>query len=514
MCEYAHAMGNSVGNLQDYWDVIEAYRPLQGGFIWDWVDQGLLTTDKNGETFWAYGGDFGPDDVPSDGNFCLNGLVNPDRGVKPPLLEVKKVYQYIGFEAVNLGTGTVGIKNKYGFIDLNTFKLNWEILEDGKPIDTGEADLPSIKPGETKKLDLGYSMNKKAGSEYFLNIFIATTKEENLVPEGHIIAYEQFLVAGPDKIQSIDPGSTSPAVKEFENNFEISGDHFKATFSIENGQLQQYQLNGKDMLVKGLVPDFWRAPVDNDYGNDFPILSGIWRKAGERTAEVQMTVEKNDASVQLTSTMNLLDQNGAVIANYKTVYTVFGNGTIQVSNHFDKPDELPEIMRMGMNMQLLREFEHMTWYGRGPHESYWDRKTSALVGLYSGLVKDQFWHYLRPQENGNKTDVRWVSLTNDEGMGLLFTGMPLIDVNASHVIMEDLESPERTGGRHEEGKKPLNRHTADVNFRDLTSVNIDYKQMGVGGDNSWGAWPHKEYRLWENSYTYSFIIKPLSAKND
>lgn len=513
-CEYAHAMGNSVGNLQDYWDIYEAYKPLQGGFIWDWVDQGLLTKNDKGESFWAYGGDFGPADVPSDGNFCLNGLINPDRTVKPTLLEVKKVYQNFGFKAIDVAKGLIEVTNKYAFIDLNKFKLNWEIREDGKVINSGSMAFPSIQPGEKMQLDLKNAFSPKSGSEYYLNVYAVTTKEESLVPANNTLAYEQFLIKKPKVEASFAVDGKKLKVKETADAIDVMGTQFKATISKTTGELSQYQFNGKDFLLKGLEPDFWRAPTDNDYGNDFPVRSHMWRKAGERVKDVKISTQKLDSSIQLTSTMQLLDQNNQPIANYKTIYTIYKNGVVKVDNKFAKAfDTLPEIMRMGMNMQLLREFDNMTWYGRGPQESYWDRKTSALVGQYSGLVKDQFWAYLRPQENGNKTDVRWVSLTNEKGQGLLFEGLPLIDVNASHVLMENLESPVRTDGRQKDGERPVNRHTTDVKPRDLTYVNIDYKQMGVGGDDSWGAWTHKEYRLWGNAYSYSFVIKPLAVKN-
>ncbi len=509
LCEYAHAMGNSVGNLQDYWDAIEQNKALQGGFIWDWVDQGLLTKTEDGEPFWAYGGDFGPDNVPSDGNFCLNGLVNPDRAVKPHLLEVKKVYQNVGFASTNPEKGIITLTNKFGFTDLNKFKLNWEIIENGKPVKTGSTPIPSIKPGESKELTIGSLDKINSSSEYFINVYISTTKEENLLPKDHVVAYEQFLLSEPKSTDFITCNS-KPGIAETDNNFEITGENFLITISKKSGQLSQYQLNGKDLLLKGLVPDFWRAPIDNDFGNDFPIRSKMWRKAGENVSDVNIVYKENDSSILLTSTMNIFNKENEKIADYKTEYTIYGNGIIKVTNFFNKVNGLPEIMRMGMNMQMLREFENMIWYGRGPHESYWDRKTSALVGLYSGLVKDQFWAYIRPQENGNKTDVRWMSLTNNDGVGLLFKGLPLLNVTASHVIMEDLESPGRTDGRQREGVKPVNRHTTDVKPRNLTSVNIDYKQLGVGGDNSWGAWTHDEYRLKENSYSYSFIIKPIN----
>lgn len=511
-CEYAHAMGNSVGNFQDYWDVIEKYDALQGGYIWDWVDQGLLTKNEKGEEYWAYGGDFGPDDVPSDGNFCNNGLVDPDRGVKPHLLEVKKVYQYIGFAAKDVEKGKITILNKYAFIPLSGFDFTWEVQEDGETIKSGVIDQLDLKPGESKEIALGYSIDKKAGSEYFLNIYTKTKKEENLVPKGHTVAYEQFEISNSNKIvPSVALDKTQLKIVKGDHDITIQGADFSAKFSKANGNLEQYTVNGKELLLQGLVPNFWRAPIDNDFGNGLHKRSKIWRKAGERKSEVKIKAKKEKTHIAVFVEMILNDQDGKAIANYKTTYAVYDNAEIRVSNEFAKTDEkLPEIVRMGMNLQMPKGYDQITWFGRGPQESYWDRKTGALVGKYTGSVQDQFQAYLRPQENGNKTDVRWMTITDDAGNGLLFVGDQLIEVSASHTIMEDLESPDRTDGRHKKGVKPVNRHTTDVKFKDLTSVNIDYKQMGVGGDDSWGAQTHPEYRLTESAYTYSFTISPVS----
>lgn len=511
-CEYAHAMGNSIGNFQDYWDVIEKYDALQGGFIWDWVDQGLLTKNDDGEEFWAYGGDFGPDNVPSDGNFCNNGLVNPDRAVKPHLLEVKKVYQYIGFEDVDIEKGTISIENKYAFISLEGFQYNWELQEDGKTILSGKLDPLNIEPGEKKEIALKLDFEKKTESEYFLNIYAKTMKSENLVEKGHIAAYEQFELKNSDQLFSSNtPEKARLKVEKDQAGVTISGNGFSAIFSSEDGNLSQYVLDGKEMLLQGTVPDFWRAPIDNDFGNDLHVRSRIWREAGERKSAVEMTIKKEKTHTNVVFDMTLNDQNGKAIASYISSYAVYNSGDIVVSNTFKKlDDKLPEIVRMGMNLQMPKSYNQMTWFGRGPQESYWDRKTSVLVGNYSGDVADQFWAYLRPQENGNKTDVRWMSIANKEGNGLLFIGHPLINVTASHLIMEDLESPERTDGRHRGGDKPVNRHTYDVKFRDLTSINIDFKQMGLGGDDSWGATTHPKYRLTESDYSYSFIISPIT----
>jgi beta-galactosidase len=512
-CEYAHAMGNSVGNLQDYWNVIERYDALQGGFIWDWVDQGLLTKNEAGEEFWAYGGDFGPEDVPSDGNFCNNGLVDPDRAVKPHLLEVKKVYQSIGFDAVDLLNGRISIENKYAFIPLSEFEFEWEVQEEGVTVQKGQFETLNIGPGEKEEVSLDFSFDKKAGKEYFLNVYAHTTKEAHLVPEGHEVAREQFQLPNAGISTSAPSGRAGLKVDSKGENIIIGNDGFSAVFNKANGSLEQITLDGEDMLIQGLVPDFWRAPIDNDFGNNLHQRSRVWRKAGERKSEVNVKWRKRKAFIEVMAEMTLNDQEGNAIASYSTVYSINDAGEIQVTNSFSKRDSnLPEIVRMGMNLQMPREYDHMTWFGRGPQESYWDRKTSAFVGKYEGSVADQFWAYLRPQENGNKTDVRWMSITNDAGMGLMFEGEPLINATAHHVIMEDLESPERTDGRHRAGEKPVNRHTTDVKFRDLTSINIDYKQMGVGGDNSWGATTHPEYRLTEDAYNYSFVIRPVKAE--
>ena len=352
--------------------------------------------------------------------------------------------------------------------------------------------------------------------EYFLNIYAKTVKEENLVPKGHIVAFEQFEISNPNTMAGT--GSTAKTqlkIVKGESDIVVQGADFEAVFSKANGNLQQYTVNGKDMLLQGLVPDFWRAPIDNDFGNNLHKRSRIWRKAGERKSDVSIKAKKAKTHVSVVVEMTLNDEEGNGIAEYKTTYAVYDNADIVVSNEFAKlDDKLPEIVRMGMNLQMPRSYDQMTWFGRGPQESYLDRKTSALVGKYSGSVQDQFQAYLRPQENGNKTDVRWMTITDKSGSGLLFVGQPLLETSARHVIMEDLESPDRTDGRHQKGVKPVNRHTTDVKFRDLTSINIDYKQMGVGGDNSWGATTHPEYRLTQIAYSYSFIIRPISAGDD
>ena len=519
LCEYAHAMGNSVGNLQDYWDIIEQYESLQGGFIWDWVDQGLLTKNADGEEFWAYGGDFGPKDVPSDGAFCLNGLVNPDRGVKPHLNEVKKVYQNIGFEAVSAEKGIFKLKNKFSFTDLQKFDFSYRILANGQITEEGEIENVKAGPNTSATVDIDYQMQPQSGVEYFVNIYAKQREAERMIPAGHIIAYEQFslpytairdnpgLVEGQELRLKEGNLEIADGESEVHGMVELSNDLFSVTFDADSGNLISLKSGGR-VLISESTPNFWRAPIDNDFGNDLHKRAKIWRKAGERKVLNSCVVNKDFDNISITFTYDLNDFGKRVIAHLTVTYEVRRNGDIGVSNDFImKADDLPEIPRFGTNLIMPREFENISWYGRGPHESYWDRKTSALIGIYEGKISEQYWPYIRPQENGNKTDMRWMSITNSEGFGVMFIGDPTIDGSAHHNIMEDFESLERTDGRQIEGVEVVNRHTTDVKARQLTSVNVDYRQMGVGGDNSWGELTHEKYRLTGKSYAYDYTIR-------
>ncbi|BAX82397.1 glycoside hydrolase family 2 TIM barrel-domain containing protein [Labilibaculum antarcticum] len=513
LCEYAHAMGNSVGNFQDYWDLIESYDCLQGGFIWDWVDQGLLTKNEQGEDYWAYGGDFGPKDVPSDGNFCLNGLVDPDRGVKPHLLEVKKVYQYIGFKAIDLKKGSVSIQNKYAFINLDKFNFVWEVSGDGKVVANGSF-ISTLEAGKSEKFDLDYKFVPEAGVEYFLQINAVLKDNWTIVESGIVLASEQFELPVYIPVQKMDVAKLAVVnLVDGETSVSISGDKFSLIFDKEKGELQSFKTGETELFKSGPVPNFWRAPIDNDFGNGLNKRAAVWRKAGQNRKVKNILVNQlADNKVSIIADFILLDEENEEIANYTSEYTVFGSGDVLVNNHFKMTkDSLPEIIRMGMNLEMPRSFDQMSWLGRGPQESYADRKTSAFVGLYSGSVADQYWAYVRPQENGNKTDVRWMTITDTNGLGLFVSGTQLLEVSAHHNIMEDFESPERSDGRQVDGVPVVNRHTTDVKPRDLTSVNIDYRQMGVGGDNSWGALTHDEYRLTAKEYNYSFRIRAITA---
>ncbi|HZL76538.1 MAG TPA: glycoside hydrolase family 2 TIM barrel-domain containing protein, partial [Bacteroidales bacterium] len=517
MCEYAHAMGNSTGNLQDYWNIIEKYPKLQGGLIWDWVDQGILRTDENGEKYWAYGGDFGEEGVPSDGNFCINGLTWPDRTVKPGLIEVKKVYQYIGFEPVDLNTGLIRIKNKYDFTNLSEFNFDWEVVSDGSVIQSGKFSFPDFKPKTETLVKIPLEKIKpEPGTEYFLNLKASRSQEWNLVPEDHVYATEQFKLP-PEGAQVTISHDEYGVLQEKTrgNNLEVAGADMKIIFNLETGWISSFNFKGKELFLKGPEPDFWRAPTDNDYGYGMDKMLGIWKKAGEGSVITKADIRQPEpGKVVVVFRYDIKGPDGEKIAGYSTVYTILGSSDVIISNSFEKlSDKVPEVPRMGMQMQLPPEFMNLKWFGRGPHENYADRKTSADIGLYESTAADQYVPYVRPQENGYKTDTRWLTLTDDNGTGILVSGNPVFCFAALNNIHDDFESPGKLS-QYRKDAKSANTHINSVKPRELVNLNIDLGQMGVGGDNSWGAPIHPEYRLQDRKYQYSFRIRPIVRDDD
>ncbi len=502
MCEYAHAMGNSVGNLQDYWDFLDEHKELQGGFIWDWVDQGLLKTNEEGEEFWAYGGDYGPPGTLSDKNFCINGLVFPDRKIHPHIWEVKKVYQYIKVEPVDLKKGEFEIFNRYDFTNLTTVEMEWTIIGDDALIAKGKFPQLDILPRHSKAISLPFPEIKPSpGVEYFLKLSFTLKDEAPLVSKGYEVAWEQyklpFYKPGPKIDLSQSPELTLDKTGEF---FQIKGKDFTIAVDKNTGEITSYSFQGTALIKTGPVPNFWRAPTDNDFGWDMPRRLGIWRNAAAKRTVDKVTVNKiNSREIQIDVATTLPTAR----AKYSTTYRILGSGDIIINNSFEPANtNLPEMPRFGMKMTLPVEFENIAWYGRGPHENYWDRKTGAAVGVYSGKVIDLYHPYIRPQENGNKTDVRWIALTDSKGTGLLAVGLPLLSISALPFIDEDFDP----------GLEKRQRHTYHVKKRDLITLKLDYKQMGVGGDTSWGdlARAHQEYRLPVRGYSYSFILRPYA----
>lgn len=513
MIEYTHAMGNSNGNIPEYWELVHRYPRFVGGYVWDWMDQGIVKTAENGEEYFAYGGDWGPPGTPSDANFLINGLVWPDQTPKPAMHELKKAYAYIYFDA-DLADGEVTLTNDYGFTDLSAFDLTWRIQADGETVSSGTVDDLSAGPGETETVTLGYTLPEpEPGVEYFLDLSVTLKEAWRLLPAGHEVASEQYALPRYQEPAPVAPSALPALALEQTADFvEVSGPDFGARFDLAGGTLASLEFLGKELIRRGPELNLWRAATDNDWGNSLPRRAAVWRHVADESTVVQSTVTRVAESAVRIHFNFEVDHEGDRVATYTTTYTVLGSGDIVVDVAFDKArHDLPELPRVGLNLELPRAFDHMTWYGRGPFENYWDRNHAAYVGLYESSVADQYVPYVRPQENGYKTDVRWVALTNDDDVGLLAVGLPLLSVSAHHNVLEDFESPEAGYMARQEA---VNRHTIDVRPRDLVSLDLDYKQMGVGGNNSWGQETIEKYRLLEPAYEYRFRIRPFRGDAD
>ncbi|WKN43566.1 glycoside hydrolase family 2 TIM barrel-domain containing protein [Tunicatimonas pelagia] len=497
-CEYAHAMGNSVGNLQDYWDLIESYDVLQGGFIWDWVDQGLVKKTEQGETYFGYGGDFTGDSIRSDHNFCLNGLVSPDRKPNPHIYEVKKVYQNFKAEPIDLSTGKVKLTNEYFFTDLQEYDVRWKLEEEGNIVREGTLDV-ALAPRNTQEVTIPYQ-TINSGKEQWLTISVHQKQSDPLIPTGHELAVEQLLVNSVSLASDSNNADFSAlSLEEDSESITVNGAQFTLRWNKADGTLQQFNFQDNALLVAPPRPDFWRIPTDNDYGNNMPKQLAAWRDIPNTLkTEDPKAIEKDNGEIEITVPGVLTD----IDTQYDVTYTVHPSGAVTVATSFIPPPyrPLPELPRLGTQMKIAGNLSEAKWYGRGPHENYSDRKTSALVGVYEMAVEDLYFPYVRPQENGYRTDVRWLELTNSEGVGLKISGSPTFCFSANY--------HERAGFSNDPQRKYL--HTPDIEPQENITLNIDYGQRGVGGDNSWGALPHTEYRILPREYYFSFTMTPIN----
>ncbi|GGJ98309.1 hypothetical protein GCM10007063_20760 [Lentibacillus kapialis] len=498
LIEYAHAMGNSVGNLYQYWDVIDSYDNLQGGFIWDWVDQNLLEPVPGNEdaSYFAYGGDWG--DEPNDGNFLANGLVSADRTVQPELKEVKKVYQNIEIQDKDVKNGVIKLKNEFLFTNLSQYDAHWELKQDDNVIQEGALENLNVAPLTTEKVELPIEQpSLQAGSEYYLNLSFKLKEDTNWASEGYEIAAQQFEVPYdiPEKQPEAIGDMPEIAVDNDDSVMTIDGNDFKLNFDKAKGTISTFTHEGKELLKSGPKPDYWRAPNENDIGNGMPSRTGTWRDAGKKRAVSDVNVTKygeNAVRIEVTGTLPTTTES-----DYKTVYTVYGTGEVAVKNALTPGKGLPEIPAVGMELTLPGEFEQINWYGRGPESNYWDRKTGYPVGVYSSTVDDEFFPYSVPQETSNKTDVRWVTFTNEDGTGLMATGLPQMEFGALHYTEKDLEDAD---------------HPYELDKKEDIYVNLNDRQMGLGGDNSWGARPHPEFTMQaDQTYTSSYRLRPISS---
>jgi beta-galactosidase len=504
MCEYAHAMGNSVGNLRDYWEVIYAHPQLQGGFIWDWIDQGLYAETWDGTPYWAFGGDYGPPGVPSDGNFLINGLVQPDLRPNPHLNEVKKVYQPVETRALDLDSGRIRVVNRFDFRDLSDLSLSWRLTEEGKTIAQGEVESLVVAAHDSLNLSLDLpAIARIPGVERFLTVAYLRKHSDPLTgdPAGSVRAWEQFEMPGFIPAPAADLDRMPDLVlAETDSAFVLSGGEFELGIDRKTGLLSRYRIGDRDLLRSGLAPTFWRAPTDNDYGNRMPRRQAMWREAGRVPVLHDLDVRRLDAArVRVTARIDF----PVVGASETLTYDVYGTGDVVLGVSFTpgaRTADLPDIPRLGLDLTIPSEFDRVEWFGRGPHESYVDRKSGAEIGVYQSTPSELYYPYIRPQENGNRTDTRWVAFRDSTGVGLAAIGMPTMDWSALPFLTDDLD----------EGSRKTGRHTYDLPTRDLIAIHLDYRQMGVGGDNSWGAQPLEQYQIPIETHSWALRLTPLA----
>ncbi|TWT98147.1 Beta-galactosidase [Botrimarina colliarenosi] len=492
-CEYAHAMGNSVGNLKEYWDAIRSHRLLQGGFIWDWVDQGLIKQADDpatGETveFFAYGGDFG--DKPNDRNFCCNGLIQPDRQPNPHLFEVKKVYQRI---ETTRQDGVVTVKNGYDHQSLDAIEAAWSIEVDGEVVKRGVTDLPELAAGESGELRLPVvAPPALPGQEGMLTVRYRLKEDAPWAEAGHVVAWEQFPLE-TKAAEVADSEATDEATREeSDESFTLSAGDTRVRVNRETGLVEHVEFDGDALIASPISPCYWRAPIDNDNGNQMPKRLGFWRSFGDSRQLLDCEATDDDGVAVVTSTFQ--GQDDAV--QETLTYRLSPSGELAITHQLKAADRLPDLPRVGLAVDVPMSLSTATWYGRGPHENYWDRKTGAAVGRYSAPSDELTFDYVKPQENGQRCDVRWLALTSDTDRGFIVTGDPVFEFAVRPYADAELEN---------------SPHPYQIERGENLTLHLDHHQMGVGGDNSWGAWTHREYRLPAGEYEYTLTLRPYRS---
>lgn len=497
-CEYAHAMGNSEGGFKEYWDLIRKYPKYQGGFIWDFVDQSIRWEGLNGRMIYAYGGDFNRYDA-NDQNFCDNGLISPDRVPNPHMYEVGYYYQNIWTEAVDLSKGRISVYNENFFKDLSDVYMEWEVLENGVPVLNGRVDRLDVPAQHRREISLPLGDAVTGEGEILLNLKYRLKQAQPLLSAGHTLAYQQL------SIRSYKPSSlglcdmSAPTIRDNDTRLLIvEGNDFVLEFNRRSGLVTRYEANGRQLLKDGasLRPNFWRAPTDNDFGAGLQRRYEAWKNPEMKVESFESRMDGNQAVVNVTFDIKSL------FAKLLFEYRIDARGAIKVSEKLVTTPgaKVSEFFRFGMRMDMPESFEYLQYYGRGPMENYADRNNCSLLGIYNQTVTEQFYPYIRPQETGTKTDLRWWRVLDRSGRGIEVISEAPFSASALHYSIETLD----------DGPKKLQRHSLELDQDPLTSLCIDKVQMGLACEDSWGAIPRPEYRLPYQDYEFVFIIKPIS----
>jgi len=513
LCEYTHAMGNSNGNLDAYWDQVYAKPRIAGLFVWDWMDQGIEQPvpfgkiDPWGRTnFAAYGGWWeNQANVHHDGNFCMNGLIDASWQPHPGLVALKHYQQPLAAK-LNTGKGKpqLELTNRYDFSDLkdNIF-LHWELLEEGLLLREGTISLPSIPAHQTKKIDLPKEAWMKSEKELLLNLSYRTFESTPFWESGYELGWDQFQLGGKWEVPVVESvKNTDLKVIEEANVISITGKDWKMVFDKERGIIQDWKKSKISLIEKGVQPDFWRATTDNDRGAGLSIprkvkpgekklsRSNTWKTEGPKWKAQSVKTDKiKNGAVQISFAGSLMGNKAAL----NLIYTIHPSGTLTVDFNYTTDEDLPMLPRVGTEWILDASFDQIQWYGPGPQPTYADRNVER-VGVYKTSVMDNWVDYSKPQENGNKVGVRWLELTNDQGLGLQFHGDQTLSCNAMPYSKDEIENA---------------AYSWQLGAHQKTYVNIDYAQMGIGGDNSWGLICHPEYRLEAKNYHYQYHVNPI-----
>lgn len=509
MCEYAHSMGNSTGNLKEYWDRIESTPGLQGGCIWDWIDQALVKTDETGREYWAYGGDFG--DEINDKNFCCNGLLAPDRTPHPALWECKKVFQPVAFQASSAfrKQGKLRVTNKRFFTDLSDLSGEWEIMVDGQTVRSGSLGRLTLPPRTTKTLVLPAAARQalkklSSGREAFLNVRMLLVHDTSWAEKGHVVAWEQFRLPGKPSAPpvAVRKSSRPLCVEQTASFLRVQGEDFRIEFDAAQGRMMRFVRSGTDLLLAGPRLNVWRAPTDNDGVKQMEgwYLEGKalhkWLQAGLHEMEFQTTdcrVRRAGPETVVVAVETLAQGKGNKPGfRQEHVYTIRAGGRVEVKNVVVADPRLPELPRIGVTLLLPGRLENVRYFGRGPWENYCDRNSGAMVGRYETTVDGMMEKYVLPQEYGNRTDTRWVSLTDSQGCGLRVIGSPTFEFSASHYTADDLYRA---------------THLHKLVRREEIILNIDHRQRGLGGA-SCGPDTLEKYRIDPGRFTFAFVLLP------
>ncbi|WP_439183344.1 glycoside hydrolase family 2 TIM barrel-domain containing protein [Carboxylicivirga taeanensis] len=493
MCEYAHAMGNSLGHLKEFWDIVYQYPIISGGFIWDWIDQGIRAEDEDGTVYWKYGGDFG--DQPNLGNFCLNGIVNPDRSVKPQLQECKYVFQPVRIEAISAKEGKITIESLYNFISTSDYYFKWSVAEQGKVLRSGELDDFVLEPGQKEEVTLPlHKVKFSADKEYVLRVSMHQRNKTLYSEAGYEIAKQQFVIAPQAAaVSTTGAGTKGLVLTESDEQIVIGTKAFEIKWSKLTGEMTSYSYKGQELIEVGPQANFWRPQTDNDFrGWKSHKQSGIWNDLKDANAKVTVAVDQIDAAGYQVSVTQVYSDSLNVAINY----SIDNQANVVVRLSVNMSEQMPMPLRIGSELAISKSLQNMKFYGKGPWENYNDRAFAAELDVHSGKVEDFVHHYVTPQECSNYTEVRWLELTNNKGKGLRITGEQALSTSVWPWTADNLEQA---------------KHINELEEAEHLTLNVDLIQVGVGGTNSWSEKSKtiEQYRIQPGNYSYTYKLSVI-----